>query len=71
MLIKAIIVLLLLGIAASLAAGLVFLKGDPAGSPRTARALTVRIVLSVLLFALLFYAWSAGLIAPHAIGPGR
>ena len=30
--------------------------------------LTVRIVLSVLLFVLLFVAWRAGMLTPHATG---
>ncbi|HVW69272.1 MAG TPA: DUF2909 domain-containing protein [Steroidobacteraceae bacterium] len=36
-------------------------------SRKMARALTIRISLSLLLFALLFIAWYMGLISPHAI----
>ncbi len=38
-------------------------------SGKLARALTVRIGLSVALFLLLMLAWRAGLIAPHGLGP--
>ena len=34
-----------------------------------ARALTVRIVLSIALFVLLMLAWYAGLITPHGVIP--
>ena len=34
-----------------------------------ARALTVRIVLSLALFALIMIAWYAGLITPHGVIP--
>ncbi|HEY8520419.1 MAG TPA: twin transmembrane helix small protein [Gammaproteobacteria bacterium] len=40
-------------------------RDDP---KRMARALTVRVGLSVLLFALLFVAWYFGWIEPHGIG---
>ena len=36
-----------------------------------ARALTVRIVLSIALFVLIMLAWYAGLIKPHSIVPHR
>jgi hypothetical protein len=41
--------------------------GDEA-SAKLARALTVRITLSLLLFALLMLAWYFGLISPHPLG---
>ncbi|MDE2451097.1 MAG: DUF2909 domain-containing protein, partial [Gammaproteobacteria bacterium] len=40
-------------------------------SAKLARALTVRIVLSLALFALIMIAWFAGVITPHGIVPGR
>jgi hypothetical protein len=35
-----------------------------------ARALTIRIALSLALFALLMIAWYVGLISPHDVQPG-
>ena len=61
-----IIVLIFLGILASLGSALVHLVRGR-GSERTARALTIRIGLSFGLFVLLFLLWSAGLIRPHGI----
>lgn len=67
MLIKILIVGCLLGIIASLGTGLFHLVGDKGGSKKMVNALTVRVVLSVALFVLLFIAWSQGLIQPHGI----
>jgi Protein of unknown function (DUF2909) len=55
-------------IVASLASALYHLSrsGD---SQKLARALTVRIGLSVVLFVLLMLAWRFGLIVPHGMGP--
>jgi Protein of unknown function (DUF2909) len=39
-------------------------------SAKLARALTVRIALSLLLFALLMLAWYFGLISPHPLEGG-
>jgi len=62
----------LVGIVGSLGAGLYHLsRGTPQSSARLARALTVRIALSLLLFVLLMLAWYFGLIAPHSLGAGR
>jgi hypothetical protein len=65
--IKFLIVLVLAAIVASLATGLFHMVQDEGQSKRMVNALTVRIALSVLLFALLFIAWRGGLIAPHGI----
>ena len=55
-------VILMLGlILASLGSALVFLMREP-GSVRTARALTVRVGLSIGLFALLMLGYATGLI---------
>ncbi|MGC8518781.1 MAG: twin transmembrane helix small protein [Steroidobacteraceae bacterium] len=61
------LVLLSLGaIIASLGSGLFHLaRGKPEDSGKMVRALTIRITLSVALFALLMLAWYAGLITPH------
>jgi hypothetical protein len=58
----------LLGILVSLGLGLYHLsRGTPQDSARLVRALTVRIGVSVLLFALLMLAWHFGLISPHPL----
>jgi hypothetical protein len=66
--IKILIVACFIAIVASLAVGLFHLVGDAGQSKKMVRALTVRITLSVLLFVLLWIAWSQGLIQPHGIG---
>jgi len=67
MLIKILIVAVLFAIVVSLGSGLFHLvKGDAQGK-RMVNALTVRIALSVLLFILLFIAWSQGLITPRGV----
>jgi hypothetical protein len=67
MLIKVLIVAVLLAILVSLGSGLFHLVKDEGKSKRMVNALTVRIALSVLLFILLFIAWSQGLITPHHV----
>jgi Protein of unknown function (DUF2909) len=65
------VLLCLAGILVSLGAGLFHLsRGTEEGSRRLLRALTVRITLSIALFALLIIAWRLGLIAPHTLGGG-
>jgi hypothetical protein len=67
--IKTLIVIALIAIIASLASGMVFLIKDKGQSERTAKALTVRISLSVLLFGLLMLGIFTGHIKPHGIYP--
>jgi hypothetical protein len=65
--IKILVVLVLVAIVGSLGSALFHLsskKGDPA---KMARALTVRVGLSLLLFILLMIAWYNGLITPHGL----
>lgn len=69
MLAKILIVVIFLGIVASMGSALIFLVKDRGQSDRTLKALTVRIAISVALFVLLFVLWSLGLIAPHGIRP--
>jgi len=64
-LIKLLIVLCLIGIVISLGSGLFHLVSDRGESKKMVTSLTVRVVLSVALFILLFIAWSQGLIQPH------
>lgn len=67
---KIIVVLILLVIVGSLGSGLYYLLKDRERSPRTVKALTLRIGLSIGLFLLLLLAYAAGLIKPHGLRPG-
>ena len=69
MLSKILIVVIFLGILASMGSALVFLIKDRGQSDRTLKALTVRIAISVALFVLLYVLWMLGLIAPHGVQP--
>jgi hypothetical protein len=70
--IKILIVLVLAAIVGSLGKALFHMSSgganDVAHSAMMARALTVRIGLSIALFALLMLAWYFGGIAPHGMG---
>lgn len=59
---KILVILFLTVIVGSLLSALFFLVTDRGGSERMARALTVRVVLSVVLFALLILGYHFGLI---------
>ena len=67
------VVACLLTVLVSLGLGLYHLsRGTPEDSEKLVRALTVRITVSLLLFALLMLAWHFGLISPHPLqGAGR
>jgi len=68
MLIKVLILIVLVAILGSLASGLFHLvRHEEPGSKRMVNALTLRIALSIVLFVLLFVAWSQGLINPHSV----
>ena len=68
---KAVVLIALAAIVVSLGSALYHLsRGTQQDSAKLARALTVRIALSLALFALIMIAWYAGLIAPHGIVPG-
>jgi len=69
MLSKILIIVIFLGIIASMGSALFFLIKDKGQSNRTLHALTIRIVVSIALFALLFGLWALGLINPHGIRP--
>jgi hypothetical protein len=61
----------LLAIVASLGSALWHLsRGTEENSARLARALTMRITLSLVLFGLLMLAWYFGLITPHSFQGG-
>ena len=59
---KIVIVILLLAVIASLFSGLFFIYKDKGQSDRAVKALTVRIVLSILVFVLLIGSYYFGLI---------
>lgn len=65
--VKVLIVACLIAIVISLGSALYHLVRDKGESKKMARALTIRVGLSVLLFVLLLLAWSAGLIEPHGV----
>lgn len=69
MLVKLAIIAILIFILASLGSALVFMMQDRGRSRRTAKALTVRISLSIGLFVLLMVAYATGLITPHGVYP--
>ena len=69
MLTKIVVVVVFLGILASLGSALVFLIKYHGQGERTAKALSVRVGISVGLFALLFVLYGLGLIEPHGIRP--
>lgn len=59
---KLILLLLLIGVLASLFSGLFFLYRDQGAGDRTVKALSVRIGLSIAIFALLLLGYRFGLI---------
>ena len=67
--VKIIVVAILLGIVASLGMALFYLVKDRDGSDRVARALTVRIGVSIGLFLLLLVLGATGVITPHGVVP--
>lgn len=64
MLVKIIIIILLLAVLASLFSGLFFMNRDGGRGPRTAKALTVRVALSLLVFAFIVFAYHMGWLGP-------
>jgi len=69
-LIKVVVLIALAAIVLSLGSSLYHLsRGTQQDSAKLARALTIRIALSLALFALIMLAWYAGLVRPHGIIP--
>ena len=62
---KILVVVIFIGIVASLASGLFYLGKDRGQSDRTVKALTLRIGVSVALFGLLMLMWWLGVIEPQ------
>jgi Protein of unknown function (DUF2909) len=69
MLPRLIIILAFIAILVSLFSGTYFMLKDRGRSTRSVKALSVRIGLSLLLFALLIVAYLAGIIKPNGIHP--
>lgn len=75
--VRPLVVVLFVAIVVSLGSALRYLSRGSGGeedSRKMARALTIRISLSIALFALLIILWYMGLISPHALqtpGPVR
>ena len=65
--IKILIVIILFAIVGSLGSALFHLSRGKGDSKKMARALTIRVGLSLVLFILLMIAWSMGLISPHGV----
>jgi len=65
--IKILIIVTLFAIVISLGSALFHMARGKGDSKKMARALTVRIALSVALFILLMLAWYNGLITPHGV----
>lgn len=66
--IKILIVVILFAIVASLGSALFHLSSGKGDSKKMARALTIRVGLSLVLFILLIIAYYNGLITPHGVG---
>ena len=69
MIIKIIVLILLALILISLGAGMFSLIKDRGETNRTVKFLTIRIVLSIVLFALLGISFVMGWIQPHGLLP--
>jgi len=69
--IKILIIIALVAIVFSLGSALYHLSSGKGDSKKMARALTIRVGLSLALFILLMLAWYNGLISPHGISAGR
>lgn len=63
---KILVVILLLAVVASLFSGLFFLHRDRGDGGRTVRALTLRVVLSLLLFAVLLFGYRFGYLTGYS-----
>ena len=66
-----VILVILFAIIVSLFSGMYFMLRDRGRSTRMVKALTVRIILSLVLFALLMIGYWAGWLHPHGLLPPR
>ena len=69
MLTRLLIIAILIAILASLFSGMYFMLHDKGGSTRNVKALSIRIGLSLFLFALLVVMYLTGIIKPNPIHP--
>ena len=69
LLVKVLIVGVLLAILASLGVALFRLQRERGRSTGTVKALTLRIVLSIVLFLLLLLGFFTGIVVPHGVVP--
>ena len=69
MLPRLIIILVLAAIIVSLFSGMYFMIKDRSRSTRSVKALSIRIGLSLLLFALLIIAYLTGILHPNGTNP--
>jgi hypothetical protein len=67
--IKILIIVVLFAIVGSLGSALFHLSSGKGDSKKMAKALTIRVGLSVVLFILLMLAYYNGLIEPNKVGP--
>lgn len=65
--IKILVIIVLGAIVFSLGSALFHLSSGKGDSKKMARALTIRVGLSLVLFILLMLAWAGGLITPHGL----
>jgi hypothetical protein len=65
---RLVVFVLLAAIVSSLGVGLYHLSSGKGDSKKMLRALTFRIVLSIVLFVLLMLAWRLGWISPNGYG---
>jgi hypothetical protein len=63
---KGLIILTLIGIVVSLAHALFSMTSGPSDSKAMVRALSIRVVLSVALFAFLMIGWYTGALEPNS-----
>jgi hypothetical protein len=64
---KILVLAVLAGIVVSLGKAMFHLSSGPDQSAQTAKALTIRISLSIALFVLLMLGWYLGKISPHSM----
>lgn len=62
---KALIIITLIGIVLCMAQAMFSMTSGPTDSKTMVRALTVRVALSIALFAFLLLGWYFGLLEPH------
>lgn len=68
MLLKIVIIVFLIGIFYALGSGLYYLLKEGTGSKQLVKALFWRLILSLILFGLLLFAFAMHWITPHGLG---